>query len=223
METAKAILIVRTDIPTDDEDAFNEWYVREHMRSRVVELPGFIRGRRFVALSGGPKYVALYEVKDVSVFRSQAYLNLVARPDPLSQTFIPKFRNVIRMVSDVVASAGEAEGGVIGLQALMPITGREDDFQTWTRQHLVPGLATRRGVVAAHLWNVNAQILSESVARHMRSGDRVHEWVLAIEGSSPEAVEAARNAMLQDPELSHNGATVASDFTTCRMTYRVAP
>lgn len=223
MRPAKAVLIVWTDIPAEEEDAFNEWYVREHMRSRVVDLPGFIRGRRFVALTGGPKWVALYEVEDISIFRSEAYLELVAKPDSLSRHFIPKFHNVIRMVSDVTATAGDAEGGVIGLQALTPVEGRENDFRTWACQHLIPQTATQRGVVAAHLWTVNAQILAESVSRHMRSGDRVFDWLLAIEGSSREEVAAARDVMLDGAELSAHGAAIASNFTSCRVTYRVAP
>ena len=223
MPPAKAILIVWTDIPAADEDDFNEWYIREHVRSRVVDLPGFIRGRRFVALSGGPKYVALYEVEDICVFRSQPYLDLVAKPDPLSQRFIPKFHNVVRMVSDVAANAGDAEGGILGLQALTPIARRETEFQTWASQVLIPELASRRGVVAAHLWNVNAGILAESVSRHMRSGDRVFEWLVAIEGSSSEDVEAAHAKMLSAENLLANGAETASELTVCRTTYRVAP
>ena len=223
MNPVKAILIVWTDIPADDEDDFNEWYIREHVRSRVVDLPGFIRGRRFMALSGGPKYVALYEVEDISVFRSQPYLDLVAKPDPLSQRFIPKFHNVVRMVSDVAATAGDAEGGILGLQALKPTAGRETEFRTWTGQVLVPELVAQRGVVAAHLWNVNTQILAESVSRHMRSGDSIFEWQLAIEGSSPEDVAAAQAKLLSADNLSANGAATASELTICRTTYRAAP
>lgn len=222
MIRAKAILIVWTDIPADDEDDFNEWYIREHVRSRVADLPGFIHGRRFEALSGGPKYVALYEVEDISVLRSQPYLDLVAKPDPLSQRFIPKFHNVVRMVSDVIASAGDAEGGILGLQALTPIAGREAEFRNWTSQVLVPELASQRGIVAAHLWNVNARILAESVSRHMRSGDSVFEWQLAIEASSPEDIVAAHGNLLDEANLVANGAATASDLTVFRTTYRVA-
>ena len=47
-----------TDIAPEEEAAFNEWYTSEHMPDRVLRVPGFTRGRRFGALSGGPKYLA---------------------------------------------------------------------------------------------------------------------------------------------------------------------
>ena len=54
-----ALLMVWTDIPPDVEHDFNDWYNREHIRERV-DVPGFIRARRFAALSDTPKYLALY-------------------------------------------------------------------------------------------------------------------------------------------------------------------
>ena len=221
MSGGKAILIVWTDIPAEEEDAFNEWYNREHVRSRVVDLPGFTKGRRFVAITGGPKYVALYDVEDISVFRSEPYLALVARPDAKSQHFIPKFHNVIRMASDVTASAGDAEGGILGLQALAPIEGCEDRLLAGVSDHLIPALVARPGIIAAHLWNVNAAILEESVSRHLRSGDRVFEWLLAIEGASQEEVIVGHDELMDDATLDQHGIVLTSDFAVCRLTYRV--
>ena len=44
----QALLMVWTDIFADVEHDFNDWYNREHVRERV-EVPGFIRARRFAA------------------------------------------------------------------------------------------------------------------------------------------------------------------------------
>ncbi|MBI3043094.1 MAG: hypothetical protein HYY78_09745 [Betaproteobacteria bacterium] len=71
----RALLLVWTDVPADMEAEFNDWYDREHMRERV-EVPGFIRGRRFAAVSGAPRYLALYEAQSAAVMMSDAYLAL---------------------------------------------------------------------------------------------------------------------------------------------------
>lgn len=46
-----AILIVWTDIPAEIEADFNEWYNREHLPDRVLRMPGFLRGRRYVCIT----------------------------------------------------------------------------------------------------------------------------------------------------------------------------
>ena len=67
-DVKRALLLVWTDIPTDIETEFNDWYNREHLRERVA-VPGFVRGRRFAAISAAPKYLALYEAQSAEVMK----------------------------------------------------------------------------------------------------------------------------------------------------------
>ena len=60
----KGMLIVFNEVKARDERDFNEWYNREHIDERV-NLPGFHRGRRYVAVRGSPKYLATYECDTV--------------------------------------------------------------------------------------------------------------------------------------------------------------
>jgi hypothetical protein len=58
------LLDVRVQIDPKLEDALNEWYYT-HV-PRLVSIPGYESGRRYVALTSGPKYSALYEIPDES-------------------------------------------------------------------------------------------------------------------------------------------------------------
>ena len=49
------LLMVWTDIAPELDERFNEWYMREHMPDRVLRIPGFRHGRRFVSTSGSPR------------------------------------------------------------------------------------------------------------------------------------------------------------------------
>ena len=60
----KGMLITFTEVNRRDEQDFNEWYNREHIDERV-NLPGFKRARRYVAVKGSPKYFATYECSKV--------------------------------------------------------------------------------------------------------------------------------------------------------------
>lgn len=68
------ILLVAMLVPRpEDEDEFNAWYNTEHLPA-LLSVPGFLTARRFRAVEGEPKYVALYDVTSYDVLKSQAYL-----------------------------------------------------------------------------------------------------------------------------------------------------
>jgi hypothetical protein len=56
------LLDVRVEIEPEREHALNEWY-HTHV-PRLVSVPGYESGRRYIALTEGPRYAALYEIPD---------------------------------------------------------------------------------------------------------------------------------------------------------------
>ena len=56
-------------------------------------MPGFVRGRRYIACEGGPRYLAVYEASSNAVLFSEPYLALKRNFDPNSLRFVPHFRN----------------------------------------------------------------------------------------------------------------------------------
>ncbi len=70
------LLMVWTDVDAEYEPEFNRWYDGEHMQ-RLAGVPGFLAGARYVALKGGPRYLAMYELEDHNVLKSAAFLDIV--------------------------------------------------------------------------------------------------------------------------------------------------
>ncbi len=66
------LLFVTTDPEPGWEDDFQAWYNTEHVPS-LLGVPGFVSGRRYVALEGEPQYLALYEVESPEVFNGEVY------------------------------------------------------------------------------------------------------------------------------------------------------
>ena len=68
-DPAGALFIVAMDIEASIEEEFNDWYNTEHipLLSRVL---GVICARRFRALSGSPRYVAIYHLADAGAYAS---------------------------------------------------------------------------------------------------------------------------------------------------------
>ena len=72
----QGLLLVMTDINAANEADFNRWYEEEHLDERM-RIAGFINARRFTALEGGPKYLALYDLESPDVLQSAPYRHIV--------------------------------------------------------------------------------------------------------------------------------------------------
>jgi len=76
MTKPRGLLLFMTDVDPKLEDEFNRWYEDEHLAERMA-IPGFITARRFQALEGSPKYLALYELESPDVLQSAPYRHFV--------------------------------------------------------------------------------------------------------------------------------------------------
>jgi len=92
------LLMVWADIDPEYEAEYHRWYDEEHI-AHLLAVPGFLSAGRYVALKGGPKNLALYELETADVLRSAAFLDGV------------RFRPSSRRVA--------ASGGTIGRNYLI--------------------------------------------------------------------------------------------------------
>ena len=202
-----ACLLVWTNILSADEDEFNEWYSRDHLRSRVIGVPGFESGRRFIAEVGEPKYLAYYEASDPTAFSSKPFLELVARPDPISQRFIPRFRDVIRLVGRKLGGVGRDFGGSVGVLAFDAAQGAKEKLRLWLGHQLPGQLVSLPGIMRAQTFETDTNLLSASVRVHTRAADRAPDFVVLMEGTLPENVDAARRVILSDHDVGEQGGS----------------
>src|SRR5436189_924 len=68
-QSANGLLAVWTDIAPEVEREFNDWYNTEHI-PQLLGVPGFLSGRRYLAVEGEPKYLALYDLNDARIPKS---------------------------------------------------------------------------------------------------------------------------------------------------------
>ncbi len=164
-----AVMAVWGDATPEVETEFGEWYFREHVPERVG-LPGFRTGRRYRRVGGGKhRYLAVYEVDDVSILSGGAYIERLNHPTPWTQAMMPHFRNFVRGVFDVPVRLGEIHGGAVATLRL-PLMSDAIAAQL-TERHL-PQLQTRTGVTRVQLWQANlAQSTVETTEKAMRTDE----------------------------------------------------
>jgi hypothetical protein len=72
-EATDALLLVMMTPPPGAEEEFNAWADSEHIPERK-RVPGFRSALRFRNTKPSPAYLALYDLADLSVLRSEPYL-----------------------------------------------------------------------------------------------------------------------------------------------------
>ena len=66
-EIAGGVILVSMNVDPAREDEFNDWYNLEHI-PHFNRLAGVIAARRFRAIEGNPRYVALYHLENTDIY-----------------------------------------------------------------------------------------------------------------------------------------------------------
>ena len=203
----EAFVAIWHDVAPEGKPDYYEWHNREHMPERVG-IPGFRRGRRYIAERGAPEYFNLYEVDTMEVLTGQDYLNRLNNPTPLTRRTVTHIRNVSRSLCRVAASFGCAQGGVIMTWRLEAAEGQEEVLHHYLRREALPSVFERAGVLGAHFGVADRSgseiITEERKARGIHT--LVPGLVILVEGISAAALQEAVEPALGKAELQSHGA-----------------
>lgn len=191
-----AVVAIWHDLLPDAKPEFYQWHNREHMPERVG-IPGFRRGRRYIALSGTPEYFNLYEADSPEVLSGQDYLNRLNAPTPWTQRVVPSFRNVARSICRVAFTGGCGSGGIVLTMRFHVDEGLRSAAIEALVTHVLPQLTVRKGVSGVHLCLADEAVSKlDTVERKARADStEVPSWIVLIEGNSVEDVKNGAEAM----------------------------
>jgi hypothetical protein len=190
------VVAIWHDLLPEAKEDFYEWHNREHMPERVG-IPGFRRGRRYVAIRGTPEFFNLYEADSAETLGGQDYLNRLDSPTPWTKRVVTSFRNVTRGVCRVVFTNGVGSGGVmLTLRFAVDDAQREATIDA-LRRRILPPIVYRKGVAGVHLCIADDAVsrieTAERKARDERPG--VPSWAVLIEGVGVPEVDAAADEL----------------------------
>lgn len=196
----KGVLAIWNGIDDEAEADFVAWHIGEHIPERVA-VPGFLRGRRYVAVRGTPKYFNFYETETPEVLVSPDYLARLNAPSPWTQRVVRHFRETSRTVCRVAQSRGLGDGVFVATLRLVA-HGERDAF--------VDGLGTVMGklqaspsIVAVHLLEGQGGGGGATAEKALRSEpDQTADWILLVEAVEAAPLEAALSAHAAPETLS---------------------
>lgn len=206
-----AVLAIWNGIAEQAEDDFIAWHTREHMPERIG-LPGFLRGKRYVAVDGHPKYFNFYETETVDTLTSKTYRDRLNDPTPWTRRVVPHFSDTGRTVCSTRISSGCGEGGFIET-VRFAATQDAGAVVTIFAEDLIPRTVAAPGIVAAHLLQGQVeQSQGGSAEKAMRDQpDRISDWILFVEAVDAASLAALRSGALTDADFDRLGTEGSLD------------
>ena len=158
MKEAKALLGVWMDAAPEREEDLNRWYAEEHFPDRL-SMPGWLRGRRYVSLEGEHKYVALYELEDLSALTSPQYKDAQANSTPWTRQVVDNLRGFTRTEYELLQSVGTPPAGGAPYALIVRLEtepAHDPELNEWYEQEHLPALAGVPGCLSARRYRMTA-------------------------------------------------------------------
>ena len=155
----RAIYLVYTDLLDDRHDEeFNAWYNTRHL-PQLTTIPGILDAARYVAVKGGPKYLAVYELETPEVIHSDAFLNRprTAWDQQMSPRTIGKnFTSVLgdQIFPAALENADRHMAPVLQIGRMSVPEQIDAEWNAWYNGEYVPGYRTVPGVIYARRYRV---------------------------------------------------------------------
>jgi hypothetical protein len=155
----QAILLVYTDLIDDAyEEEFNAWYSTRHL-PQLLAIPGILDAARYVAVHGGPKYLAAYELENADVVHSSAFVN---RPTTAEdQRFSPRTigKNFTRILGtqifpDTLEKPDRPMAAALQIGRMSVPESVDAEWNAWYNGEYIPGYRTVPGVLYARRYRV---------------------------------------------------------------------
>jgi hypothetical protein len=165
------LYVVRMDVEDDYLDEFVKWYDTRHGPDLIDT--GFHSCNAYHSVAGGPLICNVYEVPDLEIFSSEAYVDVRRRDTQLVEEVLHRISNhsnttyAQELTVGVPESAlapgsrpsrrGAVTSPVVSTLRLDIAAGAEDGFLSWYRATEASRLADRPGFVAGRVGRQNGK------------------------------------------------------------------
>jgi hypothetical protein len=190
--TTKGMLLVMIDVPPEHEAELNRWYDEEHFPERMV-YEGFLNGRRLIAVEGGPKYLAYYDLQSPETLQNAAYRKIAPRTPwtaRIAEHFTRSVRNVYAEIRPEVCNGSRKTGTGLLLVAIDVAAEHEAELNRWWDEEHIQERMAIPGFLRA---------------RRFQAIEGAPKYLTLYDIDSPD--------VLQTPEYQHWTGLGTTDFT----------
>lgn len=192
----KGVLAYWFDIAPEVQDDWLDWYLNDHMPSRVGTI--FLSGRCYQAISAKASHMVLFETNAVEDLLAPSYLALLQHVSDNDRQRRAWYSNTVRATCRVLLRLGHGTGGVLGVVRIRnQKAGQYDiDMKTCLAQEVSPqlkGLSSIGSVtVLCNDPDVRQRMDQVRVTGHQ---DGSTDWAILIEAGCEKDVQHAWQTM----------------------------
>ena len=198
------VVAIWNGIRDDLREDFMEWHPREHMVERL-SIPGFLRGRRCIALDGSTEFLTVYELRNPQVLLTDVYRERLSQPTEWSAATLPGFTDNTRGACQILFTEGYAMGGFTYTLRIEPQPGR-DQALVDALLKAMPQFVTQPRITGAHLVRNDVSLTGGNAGNQRGRVILLPDIVVMIEASDAGAARAAADRLLSDALLASWGA-----------------
>jgi hypothetical protein len=137
---APTILFSEMTPPAEMEDRFNAWYDEHHIPIRM-ETKGFLSAQRY-RMGNERNYLAIYEMVDADVLRSDAYKAIKGNPSTLTKEMLGAVSGFTRYLGTQISERANQEN-FIDAPVIYPVffdvpKDRQAEFDAWNEEDHLP-------------------------------------------------------------------------------------
>jgi hypothetical protein len=191
----QAIIAIWNDITAEGRANFNEWHPREHMPERVG-IPGFRRGRRYIALDAQIEFFTLYEADAKSVLVGKDYKDRLNSPTDWSRRSVGAFLNNLRGICDVVFSKSNVEGAFLFTIRFDVEPARAEQVRNLLSADILPKLADAAEMTGAHLAICDQEMSGTNTSLQRTRKIGVPHWIVMVEALTAKSAKQAGQSVM---------------------------
>ena len=212
-----AALLLNFDVDPAAVAEHDHWHTKEHMPERL-SIPGFLRGTRWLADNASPRYLVIYEVRDVNVLTGTDYLQRLNNPSAWTSKTMTHVRGMRRGFCRVEGSMGAGLGHALLQVRYAPAEGRGQALRDWLLRVALPRIASNPGFASAHILEsaVTPQMTDE---QRIRGKDASVDATLIVTAHDDGFIDRAADVELAASHFEAHGCATASDRGRFRYDY----
>jgi hypothetical protein len=187
---SQGALVYWFDLAPEMIDEWVEWYIRDHMPSRVGAT--FSAAHCYRAVGSKPAFLAHYEAETAEALLAPGYLALLRKPSTDDRLRRGWYLNTVRATCRVCASLGHGQGGVAATIRVSPPAASRLQIRERLVDDVAPFLAQTKRVGAVQILEADNEIRTKmDEARVTGQADGSADWVIRVDAAREEDIAGA--------------------------------
>lgn len=214
----KGALAYWFDIAPDVRDEWLDWYLSDHMPSRVGTV--FTAGRCYEAIDASASHMVLFETPTAEDLLAPSYMALLQKVSDSDRQRRAWYSNTVRATCRMLAHQGNGLGGVLGVVRIQGSKVNQSDMGLIFSTEVLPlmlGLSSIGAVnVLCNDSDIRKRMDQVRVTGHQ---DGSTDWVLLIEAGHEKDIRRAWQALTNTSSWQHMSKEARVNFDLYRLLY----